>query len=215
MVRCDAGFEGKLKSVRIVSLLTLLILAAVGLAAGQDNQEPKLKVSDKPLTAEQLAVYRVVLGSWMAQEMPALNLAVQTVPLGDTGPTADEICSKGLDLETASPTLVHRFRQQDLAQLGPSRTLTLVDPDLQKQDVRNNDPGKTFGDGRSIEDAVRNGFAHGLATLSEIRFDKSHKHAIVSYGFYCGSLCGNGGALVLEKIDGVWQYKSRCGDWIS
>ncbi len=151
----------------------------------------------------------------MAQEMPALNLAIQTVPLGDTGSAADESCCKGLDLEPASPTIVHRFRQQDLAQLGPSRTLTLVDPDQQKQDVRNNDPEKTVGDGRTIEDAVRNGFAHGLVTLSEIRFDKGHKHAIVSYGFYCGSLCGNGGTLVLEKMDGVWQRKSRCGDWIS
>jgi len=191
------------------------MLALAGLASGQDNQETKLKVSDKPLTAEQLAVYRVVLGSWMAQEMPALNLAVQTVPLGETGPAGDEECTKGLELEPASPTVVHRFRQQDLARLGPSRTLTLVDPDWQKQEVRNNDPEKTIGDGRTIEDAVRNGFAHGLATLSEIRFDKQHKHAIVSYGFFCGSLCGNGGAVVLEKIEGVWQRKSRCGEWIS
>ena len=215
MLSRDAGFKGKSQLVRFTSLFTVLVLAAVGFAAGQDDQQPKLKVSDTPLTAEQLAVYRVVLGSWMAQEMPALNLAIQTVPLGDTGSAADESCSKGLDLEPASPTVVHRFRQKDLAQLGPSRTLTLVDPDQQKQDVRNNDPEKTVGDGRTIEDAVRNGFAHGLATLSEIRFDKGHKHAIVSYGFYCGSLCGNGGALVLEKIDGVWQRKSRCGEWIS
>jgi hypothetical protein len=57
--------------------------------------------------------------------------------------------------------------------------------------------------------------SHGLATLSEIRFDKQHKHAIVSYGFYCGSLCGNGGAVVLEKVDGAWRRKSQCGDWIS
>jgi hypothetical protein len=215
MLKCDAGSEGKIRLVRFASLFTVLVLAAAGFAAGQDDQQPKLKVSDKPLTAEQLAVYRVVLGSWMAQEMPALNLSIQTVPLGDTGPTADQSCFKGLDLEPASPAIVHRFRQQDLAQLGPSRTLTLVDPDRQKQEVRSNDPEKTGGEGRTIEDAVSNGFAHGLATLSEIRFDKQHKHAIVSYGFFCGSLCGNGGALVLEKVDGVWQRKSRCGEWIS
>jgi hypothetical protein len=189
--------------------------ALAGLAAGQDDQESKPKVSSKPLTAEQLAVYRVVLGNWMAQEMPAINLAIQTVPLGETSPTGDEECAKGLDLEPAAPTVVHRFRQQDLAQLGPGRTFTLVDPDRQKQEVRDNDPEQTIGNGRTIEDAVRNGFAHGVATLSEIRFDKGHKHAIVSYGFFCGSLCGNGGALLLEKIDGVWQRKSRCDEWIS
>ena len=215
MVRYDTGFEGRRRLVRCTAGLAVMMLALAGFAAGQRSTDAKPKVSDKPLTAEQLAVYRVVLGSWMAQEMPALNLAVETVPLGETGAAADESCSKGLDLESASPTVVHRFRQQDLAKLGPSRTLTLVDPDLQRQEVQKNDPEKTFGDGRSIEDAVQNGFDHGLATLSEIRFDKGHKHAIVSYGFYCGSLCGNGGALVLEKIDGVWQRKSRCGEWIS
>jgi hypothetical protein len=211
MHRCDAGCEGKRRAVG----LAVLMLALAGLAAGQDAQKAGLKVSEKPLTAEQLAVYRVALGGWMAQEMPALNLAIQTVPLGDTGPTGDDSCSKELDLEPATPNVVHRFRQQDLAQLGPGRTLTLVDPDRQSREVRDNDPEKTVGEGRSIEDAVRNGFSHGLATLSEIRFDKQHKHAIASYGFYCGSLCGNGGAVVLEKVDGAWRRKSQCGDWIS
>jgi len=215
MVRCDAGFEGKRRLARCAAGLAVLVLAAVGLAAGQDDPEARLKVSDKPLTAEQLAVYRVVLGNWMAQEMPALNLAVQTVPFPTSGGFDASGCLKDLDLEPASPTVVHRFRQQDLAQLGPARTFTLVDPDRQRKEVHDNDPEKTIGDGRTIEDAVRNGFAHGLATLSEIRFDKKHKHVIVSYGFYCGSLCGNGGALLLEKIDGVWQRKSRCDEWIS
>ena len=207
----DVGFGGK----RRAAILAVLVLALAGFASGQDDKQPKMKVSEKPLTAEQLAVYRVVLGNWMAQEMPALNLAVETVPMGDTGPSGDDSCSKGLDLEPASPNVVHRFRQQDLAQLVPGRTFTLVDRDQQSREVRDNDPEKTVGEGRSIEDAVRNGFSHGLATLSEIRFDKQHKHAIVSYGFYCGSLCGNGGAVVLEKVDGAWQRKSRCGEWIS
>jgi len=196
-------------------VLAVLVLAGAGFAAGQDDQEPKPKVSNKPLTAEQLGVYRAVLGRWMAEEMPAINLAIQTTPLEKTGAFGDEDCEKGLDLEPASPTLVHRFRQQDLAQLGPTRTFTLVDKDRQEQEVRNNDPEKTIGGGRTIDDAVRNGFAHGVATLSEIRFDKGHKHAIVSYGFICGSLCGNGGTVVLEKVDGEWRRKSNCHDWIS
>jgi hypothetical protein len=208
-------FENKRRRVRYAVGLVVLVLAAAGIASGQDDQKPKPKVSNKPLTAEQLSVYRVVLGRWMAEEMPALNLAVQTVPLEQTGPFGDEGCEKGLDLEPATPAVVHRFRQQDLAQLGPGRTYTLVDKDQQEQEVRSNDPEKTIGNGRTIEDAVRNAFSHGLATLSEIRFDKGHKHAIVSYGFFCGSLCGNGGTIVLEKIDGSWQPKSNCHDWIS
>jgi hypothetical protein len=66
-----------------------------------------------------------------------------------------------------------------------------------------------------LRDGGCNGFAHGLVTVSEIRFDKKHRHAIVSFSFYCGSLSGNGGAVLLEKIDGAWQRKSQCGGWIS
>jgi hypothetical protein len=198
---------------------TAVRLAVVGiafgvLAAAGHAQDDSPKVSDKPLTAEQLAVYRAVLADWMAREMPAMNLAIQTVPLGDTGPGVDDECGKDLDLEAAS-SVVHRFRQQDLAQMGPGRTFTLVDPDLQKKDVENNDPEKSIHEGKSVEDAVRNGFAHGLATLSEVRFDKKHQVAIVSYGFYCGGLCGNGGMVILEKKDGAWRLRSRCHEWIS
>ena len=80
MHRCDAGCEGKRRAVG----LAVLMLALAGLAAGQDAQKAGLKVSEKPLAAEQLAVYRAALGGWMAQEMPALNLAIQTVPLNWT-----------------------------------------------------------------------------------------------------------------------------------
>jgi hypothetical protein len=119
-----------------------------------------------------------------------------------------------LDLEPVVPGIVHRFQPADLPQLGSDK-IGLVDPERQRKEVAENDPGKTIGEGRSIEDAVRNGFAHGLVTVSEIRFDKEHKHAIIFYGFYCGSLCGNGGTVILEKVDGAWQRKSQCSNWIS
>ena len=90
MLERDAGFEGKHQLGRFASIFTVLVLAAAGIASAQDDQQAKPKVSDKPLTAEQLAVYRVVLANWMAQEMPALNLGIQTVPLGETGPAGDE-----------------------------------------------------------------------------------------------------------------------------
>ena len=139
---------------------------------------------------------------------------VQTVPLRPEGPFGDGECAKGLDLEPAQSGVIHRFRVQDLPQLG-SKNIVLVDPDRQRKEVADNDPERTIHDGKSIEDAVSNGFAHGLVTLSEIRFSKDHKLAIVSYGFFCGSLCGNGGTVVLEKTDAGWRRKTRCSDWVS
>ncbi len=198
--------KGFLVSLAVVSL------TATGLAAAQDAPEAKPVVSDQPLTAEQVAVYKVVLHGWMDKEVSTVNLSVQTVPFPTSGAIDAGDCGK--DLEPVAPEVVHRFRARDLPQLGPDK-IVLVDPELQRREVRENDPEKTIGEGRSIEDAVRNGFAHGLVTLSEIRFDKGHNRAIVSYGFFCGSLCGNGGIIVLEKIDGAWHRKSRCGEWIS
>jgi hypothetical protein len=52
--------------------------------------------------------------------------------------------------------------------------------------------------------------------MSEIAFDKDHRFGVVSYSFWCGSLCGNGSTLVFEKVDGVWKNANRpCGGWVS
>ena len=196
---------------RIAVGLAMAIRAAA--AVSQEPKEARTRVSKRPLSAEQLAVYRAVLSDWItgyaADQPPGPE-----VPLKGSGPFGDADCAKGLELEDA-PAVVHRFRQEDLAQLGGDRTYTLVDADKQKQEVENNDPEKTIRNGGTIGDAVHNGFAHGLATLSEIQFDKKHMSAIVSYGFFCGSLCGNGGTVVLEKKDGVWHRSGQCHDWIS
>jgi len=214
MNRNDTGLAAGWKSAAFGSCFLALMLFFAGLAAAQEAAEAMPKVSDQPLTAEQLAVYRTVLHGWMENELSAINLSIQTVPLAASGLFGYEGCDKGLELEPATPGVVHRFRPADLPQLGSDK-IGLVDPERQQREVADNDPGKTIGEGRSIEDAVRNGFAHGLITVSEIRFDKAHKHAIVSYGFFCGSLCGNGGTVILEKVDGAWQRKSRCSEWIS
>jgi hypothetical protein len=199
--------------LRLTSLAVALFVAA-SLAAGLQAQEAKPIVSDEPLTAEQLAVYQVVLHGWMEREVSVINLSIQTIPLPMSGALDASECAKGLDLEPASPNLVHRFRAQDLSQLGSAK-IGLVDPERHEREIAENDPGKAIQTGKSVDEAVSNGFGHGMVTLSEIRFDKEHKHAVVSYSFHCGGLCGNGGAVVLEKVDGAWRRKSNCSNWIS
>lgn len=203
-----------LKMRRPSRCLAIVLYGLATLAAAQQPQDAKPAVSDTPLTAEQLAVYRVVLHGWIENEVSTIHLSIQTNPLPMSGAFDAGKCGKDLDLEPPSPALVHRFREQDLPQLG-SEKIGLVDPVRQQKEVAENDPEKSIRSGRSVEEAVSNGFAHGLVTLSEIRFDKEHAHAIVAYSFYCGSLCGNGGTVLLERVDGVWRRKSQCGDWIS
>ncbi|MDR3752777.1 MAG: hypothetical protein P4K78_02930 [Terracidiphilus sp.] len=171
-------------------------------------------VSPDPLTSEQLAVYRAVLVAWTDRDAPPGNLANRTTPLGAPGSTNDAECGKGLDLEPQPPTLIHQILPGDLASLGAQK-YKLIDPELGAQEVRKNDPERSMRSGSSVDDAVRNGFAHGLLTLGEIRFDKSHTRAIVALSFVCGSLCGHGGTIILKKTESGWQKSGACGMWIS
>ena len=98
----------------------------------------------------------------------------------------------------------------------PGKNMRLVDANQQAILVANNDPERKMGKGESVKDAVKSAFATGLFSVSEIAFDKEHRHALVSYRFWCGSLCGSGATLVFEKVDGEWRSTDRmCGGWIS
>jgi hypothetical protein len=199
---------------RLLRCAALLVVACVAVSytsvARCQQPEPKPKVSSEPLSSDALAIYAVVLHGWMDGGKHPLNLSVLTTPL-DEGESKG--CTK-LPMEKADSSVVHRFRQQDLVQLG-SPTIHLVDPDVQDREVDKNDPGKAIRNGASVDDAIRNGFAHGLITLSEIRFDKVHQFAIVSFGFRCGALCGNGGTFLMQNFWGKWGVEKSCENWIS
>jgi hypothetical protein len=191
-------------------LLALVLPQSVSPQAAADE----LKVSAQPLTAEELVIYRHVLAGWMGGGKSPLNLADLTSSLSLEEGSEGKACARGLDMETFDSAVVHRIRPEDLAQLGRAR-LQLVEREAQQKQVEENDPSQEIRNGKPIGDAVSNGFAHGYAWLSEIRFDKSRTHAVVAYGFHCGSLCGNGGSAIFEKVNGEWKFKSQCGNWIS
>jgi hypothetical protein len=200
-----------------VVLLTWILL--VSLTANGQQGEPKPILSDQPLSADQLAIYRAILGGWMdnGKGTHAVHLAIQTTPFHLDDMDAD--CGKGLQMNEGTEGEAHRFRQQDLPALRSGQmkpdTIRLVEPEAQAKEVAENDPDKSIHKGISIDAAVENGFAHGLVTLGEIHFDKVHLHAIVWYGFTCGSRCGNGATVILEKKNGVWGLRQHCSNWIS
>jgi hypothetical protein len=66
-----------------------------------------------------------------------------------------------------------------------------------------------------LNDSVTQAFNTGLFTFSEITFDRQHRHAIVSYNFVCGGLCGHGRTVVLKRLTRRWKMISTCGSWIS
>lgn len=206
-------------SVRVSRKLLSCALVAVSSfvakgAYAQATEDEKPVVIDKPLTAEQLGVYQVILKTYLSGEGGALNLSARTAPFETEGPFGGNDCSKGMTMESPQSRVVHAFRSDDLARLG-FPALHLVDPDQQGKKVNENDPGKAIRRGVPVDDAVKNGFANGLFSLSEVWFDKSHQHAIVSYRFWCGSLCGNGASVVLVKKNDSWSIQTQCGGWVS
>ena len=195
---------------RCLDTRLFLAIFALGSLGVCQQQTTRPTVSKQPLTAEDLAIYAAVIHGWVDDGKHPVHIAMLTEPLHVEDSAG---CSK-TPLGKADSNVVHRFRKEDLAQLGSSM-IELVDPDAQSLEIEKNDPGRAIRNGASVDDAVRNGFAHGMVTLSEIRFDMKHEHAIVWYGFRCGGLCGNGGTVLMEKKDGKWRRGKSCGVWMS
>jgi hypothetical protein len=202
------------KAVAGIFVLTLV-------AATQDNI-PKPTTSGEPLTADQVAIYRAVLEDYTKGSNGPLNVANRTEPLEQSGVGFDKACFTGMELK-ASETSVPTLHKLDPAVLADKR-FTLVDPELQEDKIKEHDPQKlaqsVIDDHQQVTDkqldkAVKQAFETGLFTLSEIFFDKQHRHAIVAYSFVCGELCGNGDLLALAKVGNKWKVIKKCGGWVS
>lgn len=189
---------------------------ALSIPSTASRHEKPVK-SATPFTADEVAIYRAVLEHWLAHEPTSLNVSAATFPLDATSPLSglsDCGCLQGINLGNISSPF-HSFRDLTSGVL-PGKNMRLVDAKRQAGIVHANDPHKTIGTGKTVKDAVRDAFATGLFSMSEIAFDTQHHFALVSYAFWCGSLCGNGATLVFEKIGGEWKRTDRrCGGWIS
>lgn len=175
------------------------------------SQAPVERASS--LSQDEVAVYRAVLGDTSQRGWKRLNVSATTEPLSAKDFEACA-CFDDIDLENL-PAAFHRSHHLPSLIL-PTEGMRLVDPTQQSSAVHANDPSQTIRDGKLVGDAVNAAFSTGLFSMSEIAFDKEHRHAVVSYGFWCGMLCGNGATLIFEKIENEWKRSDRdCGSWIS
>jgi hypothetical protein len=191
--------------------------------ATQANEGRKPKVSEVPLTTEQIAIYRAVLAQYVKSTEGSLNLADTTYPLGSSGMFGvNEGCLKEIKLEPVDKSAIAVHRLDPAVAL--SAKMKLVNSDEQEKMIRGNDPQIIIKDAiegggkvsdKQIEDSVKRAFETGLFSFSEIGFDKEHRSAVVEYSFVCGSLCGGGSTLALKKSGGKWKIRRRCGGWVS
>jgi hypothetical protein len=63
---------------------------------------------------------------------------------------------------------------------------------------------------KQLDSSLREAFATGLFTFSEIAFDKRHQRAVLAYSFVCGGLCGHGNTIVLKKVGAKWKRVKTC-----
>jgi hypothetical protein len=201
------------------NILVVVCLFALGVfpqAAYSNKQRPPAK-STAPLSADEVAIYRAVLRHYVPQGAASLNVSEATYPLdpiNSMNHLSKEECLKGIELANLDET-AHSFH--DLTpEILSGKNMRLVDSSKQRKIVMANDPDKTMREGKSVGNAVSDAFSTALFSMSEIAFDKQHRYAVVSYRFWCGSLCGNGSTLVFENFGGEWRKTDRiCGGWVS
>jgi hypothetical protein len=187
-------------------------------------EEAKPELSKEPLTDEHIAVYRVVLEPYIRGSMPdrRLHLSDKTETLDSASFEFDAECAKGLHFINAKDAakIIHQIENAVIF----SPKIVIVNPDAQSAKITENDPHKLVTNAGNIpndefenklNDSVEQAFRTGLFTLSEILFDKDHRHAMVSFSFYCGTLCGHGGTFLLKKSGKRWLIKKQCAGWIS
>ena len=189
-----------------------VVLSAESIASGHE----KALQSTRPLDADEISIYKAVIQQWNSNSPAALNVSNRTFPLGATFSSETEECGCWVGLPAESllraSHFFHILTEDDL----PKGGVRLVYPTTQNAVVAQSDPDTTIPGGRSVEDAVNNAVAKGLFSMSEIVFDEEHRHALVSYAFHCGALCGSGATWLYEKVNGNWEKMDlSCGGWIS
>jgi hypothetical protein len=190
--------------MRVMSL-SLLLLCGCTLAVAQQTLSPV--ISNEPISAERIALYRDFLTSYSnGSSATVLNISDRTDPFR---PEDDDRtgCLKHFNAADLDTKVIHRFSADSF----PSRKYRIVDPETHKK----SDPGDAIRRGEAVDNAVEAGFAAGILTFSEVIFDPSHTHAAFSFSFVCGGLCGHGWTVLYQKQNHTWrQMKANCSHWI-
>ncbi len=129
----------------------------------------------------------------------------------------ESLAACGADL--SFPDIASANRSSDLrAPLAGTPNVRFVDPVEQGEVLEQVDVRAGVRQGLSVDEAVDRAFAAGWMNISEVTFDTTGRYALLEYTFTCGSLCGNGGAVIMQRgADGHWtRTNRRCGGgWVS
>lgn len=155
------------------------------MAAGTAGAAPPATAATSALTAEETAIYKVILKSLGGSDSRKQVLNQRLGPAPSSATPDYAACAKGLSLEKQ-------------AQPPGEKTLTGgAFSGLQLVDARDWPPAGP----RSL----------WLVSLSRISFSADHRDALVSYSAMCDVRCGAGWLLHLHRAGTAWAISRQCG----
>jgi len=184
-------------SFRLILSTLLLCIAAARTHAAE------------PVTAEDVAVLRATLASRCESDGPNYFLLSTRVPGVDS---SDKVPADWAEAEDLTARL--RARAEQKASWSGIRVCRKVlvrrDGDIRRliDDAPNLDVGW-----KKFYSVYRN--ASAVLYVSLPAYSADGNRAVVAMGQGCGTLCGSGEIVELEKKDGVWRLTRTQGTWIS
>ena len=182
-----------------------LVILGFALAAGSGVTQSRDSGANPRTTVDEPEIYQSVLSAWLdgshAKQMVDRRLGPPP------SPSDNAECVKGLHFSDNSGGSLKTLD----ASTFHLPNVELVDGETWRAD----DPQRSMAQGKSVDAAVKQAFAHSLFSFSQIAFSEDGKDALVSFGMTCGMLCGHGSTLRMHKSDGHWTRAGDCGGWIS
>jgi len=174
--------------------LLKMLFPVLLVSAAAAQVQPRPAMAKKPLTPDQIAVYRAFLKQYLSEDSGSkgmLNIARTTTPFKAEASELNGGCLK--DFKPLNVTSgVHAFTDQF----------------ADMKNVRVVNARETADHGISAPKASEAILQQGLLTFSEVIFDPTHQYAAVSYSFE-RPMWGNGGIEVFTLDHGVWKPTRR------
>jgi hypothetical protein len=156
-------------------------------------------------TIRQYKCYAAFVNAYTGGGKRRLNVGNRTTPLDIS---EDEIrgCLAGLEPEPSTDfSAIHRLSPATFKM----EKVELVGAEQQQALVSRSDRSRTVAKGESVDKAVENAVSAGLLELSEVVFAVGRGLTVMKFRFSCGTLCGQGGPLVLGRSGHEWKRSER------
>lgn len=194
-----------------VKILITLVLTLSGLhlsscsskAMVQSGNVAPVEIAIDDSAQDIYAVYSVILAS---KEVAVVSDRTNTGALADS--FVDNLETE-ISQETIDAYKEANKAKGDLTKVIPSQGKVTLISDADSETIFKNRSNGWNEFYRRYKDA------RGIFTFSQVGFNRDRTECVVSVGFGCGMLCGEGNVYILDKREGRWVIRLTKGLWVS